>query len=147
MSITSVIFSFGSPWEKAKRGINPFFVQRLNCHSSTLSQRSVSFLRCDSIWSWRLSVSTSTEKTAASSGSLQAMNASLECSFASSTSLSPYCWSSFLSARDDRAQRSAMLFTPCRTLSKLLPVTIPPGSAAHMGGSRHYEVSGSCDTW
>ena len=28
MGMTSAIFSIGSPWEKAKRGINPFFVQR-----------------------------------------------------------------------------------------------------------------------
>ncbi len=36
--------------------------------------------------------------------------------------LFPYRWSSFLSARADRAHRSAVLLTPCRTLGNVLPI-------------------------
>ena len=56
--------------------------------------------------SWRFIISISTENTAASSGSSQAMNASLECIFASFASFSPYFWSSFLMNLDDRVHYS-----------------------------------------
>ena len=61
-------------------------------------------------------------KVAASKGSSQPTNPSLECSLANSTSRSQYFRSLSLIVLDDRAHRSAIAFTPCLILWKVPPM-------------------------
>ena len=120
-SITIKIFFFHIQFSKNSNNRRFLFKDR-SPRPGTRNQESTCSLLSASSLSRRLRISTNTEKFTPSRESSQATNASLECVFASFTSCSPYRWSSFLSARADRAHRSAVLLTPCRTLGNVLPI-------------------------